>query len=181
MSWSIFGNQNKFQKRNASGYKIFDELFADFFRIHFGKTTVQWLEQYWSVYEDDYMKTRKSISDGLDYKAVGFNVSVQLNNYIYSQCATIDKSKNDKYYSMMGQGLAVSHLAKMIFGWCPAISDSAGISSSSVLMVMIQSSVSLISRASITEDEKLEHLVQALNGGYKDMMNAVLARVESTS
>lgn len=181
MVWSLFGKKNKFEKRNPQGYKLFDELFSDFFMISFGKSTDEWLAQGWTSYELDFSKTKQAIKGGLDPKNVGFGISIQVNNHLFSQRDKIDRSQDEEYYKVIGNALAIADLARMIFGWSPAISESTGSSAQFILKIMIDTSIGLISKDDAHEDKNIKNLIVALNSGYEEMMKLARNHCKLTS
>lgn len=168
MSWSLFGRSgSKYQRINKEGYNIFEEIFGDHIR-NFYKTDVdRFLDSIADIIDSDFTKTEIACRQGKSLSVIGMNISSQLSSFLFNQknnAEVIDRRSDATLY-VSGMQVAVQQIARIIFGWAPALSKCYGHHIVSISHLILKTTFDSTPDESFYQNE--DHHMALVTEGYK--------------
>lgn len=169
MAWSLFGSgASKYKKLNPAGYEMFTSVFGQHIKTLYGADVDKFLSSISEVIDEDYEKTYSAARRGAQVSVLGMNISQQLSTFLFEHrknSQVIDMRDGTTLY-VSGAQTAFQQIARILFGWAPAISKAFGNNVMSVAYLLMKSTSDLTPDDSLYESED-RHMVK-VNEGFNE-------------
>jgi hypothetical protein len=156
MAWSLFGgNRGKYDKLNSAGFEMFDAAFGVIINKTMGINTEQFLNSISDIIDSDYEQTYTAARRGSGVATLGPNISMQLSAFLFEHRKNpqvVDREDSVSLF-MSGVKTALQQIARITFGWSPAIAKAFGNNSMSVGHLIMKTTLDLVPDRSLYDED----------------------------